>query len=235
MFSFPLFLSLLIAIPAQAKSAPTPDQVVGSVQKFYEGAASYAAVFRQTVILKSFPTRTADGRVYIKVPGKMRWDYYGKPTRNHDRRVAKSFISDGETLWAVMVDDKQVIVKDVKSDLLPVAISFLTGKGDLRRDFDPVFNRQVTETFSLGDKGDIVLQLTPKAENSLYKSLYLVVDPTNYRVKQSLVLNANGDINWFQFYTPKIGAPIKKEIFTFSEKNHPDYKVIDASKLPKKG
>ncbi len=234
MLSFALLFSFLFPVPLQAKVAQTPEQVIGDVQKFYEGTENYGALFRQTVINKGFGARKpADGKVFIQKPGKMRWDYYGPKTRTTDRRVTKSFISDGQTLWAVFHDDKQVYVKDLQKDLLPVAISFLTGKGDLRRDFSAVFDRRVNKDLEIGDKGDLVLKLTPKQPSAQYKNLWLVVDPDNYRVKQSLVVNSSDDINWIQFFEPKTDEVHKAGIFLFNAKKFPTYKVIDANKAAK--
>ncbi len=65
----------------------------------------------------------------IAKPGKMRWDYREK--RKDAVVVKKSFISNGQTLYDVEHDNKQVIKKNLSQDLMPVAVSFLYGKGDL--------------------------------------------------------------------------------------------------------
>jgi outer membrane lipoprotein-sorting protein len=39
-----------------------------------------------------------DGKVYLKKPGKMRWDYFSKRNKTRSRR---SQMSDGKMIWAV--------------------------------------------------------------------------------------------------------------------------------------
>jgi outer membrane lipoprotein carrier protein len=185
------------------------DQVVARVQDFYKKTQHLIAKFRQTYTNKTFGTTTvSDGMVYIKKPGKMRWDYRGKKIK-----VEKSFISDGKMLWAVEHDNKQYFKKKIEEDLLPVAVTFLYGKGDLARDFTAALDTSGT----YGAKSDYVLELTPRKPSAQYKKLYLVVDPGNYRVKQSVVIEASGNSNHFRFYEPNTQKPVQDEWFYFNE------------------
>ncbi len=207
MFALVCFLALRLPFPLQVKPVQSAEQIVSKVQAFYESTPQLRAKFRQTVINKTFgPRPPSDGKLYIKKPtgnakiGKMRWEYYGQKSRNHDRKVVKSFLSDGKTLWAVFHEDKHYYVKTIESDLLPVAVTFLSGKGDLNKEF----TAELDTSGKYGDKGDLVVKLTPRQPSAQYKYLWLVVDPTDYRVKQSVVLNSQDDENAFRFYEPDL-------------------------------
>ncbi len=201
--------ALLATVPAVAGRLDA-DQVVGRVQAFYKKTTHLIAKFRQTYTNKTFGTTTvSDGKVYIKKPGKMRWDYAGKKIK-----VEKSFITDGKMLWAVEHDNRQYFKKDIKQNLLPVAVTFLYGKGDLARDFTAKLDTSGT----YGQKSDYVLELTPRQPSAQYKTLYLVVDPSNFRVKQSIVIEASGNTNHFRFYEPNTEKPVKDAWFVFNEK-----------------
>ena len=216
----------LAGIPLGQGKRLSADQVVGKVQAFYKDTRQLKAKFRQTVVNKTFGKKNvSDGWVYIKKPGKMRWDYYGKKNK---KKVIKSFLSDGNTIWAVFVTDMQYFKKAVKNDLLPVAITFLSGKGDLRTDFRAGLD---TKT-AYGKKGDYVVKLTPKKPNAQYKTLWLVVDPTNYRVKKSVVENSNGDTNQFSFHEGNTTKPIADNVFVFNEKNT-KFRLINPEKAPR--
>src|SRR3954447_25617786 len=104
-------------------------------------------------------------------PGKMRWDYVEK--RKSDVVVKKSFISNGAYLYVIEHDNKQVVKKNLQQDIMPVAVSFLYGKGDLKAEF----NAELDHTGKYGEKTDLVLKLTPKQPSAQYKNLYLVVSP----------------------------------------------------------
>lgn len=210
---------------ADVVGAPAPrlgaDQVVSKVQAFYVGTAQLKAKFRQEYTNITFGKKSiSDGLVWIKKPGKMRWDYFER------RRNTKSFLSDGTTLWAAEHDNKQVFKKDLENDMLPVAVTFLYGQGDLAKDFSAAL-----DPGAYGAATDYVVKLTPRAPSAQYKNLWLVVDPSNFRVKQSIVLEASGNTNHFRFFEPDTKATVKDSWFVFNELAHPDYKVI----VPKEG
>ncbi|GAB4516842.1 MAG: outer membrane lipoprotein carrier protein LolA [Haliangiales bacterium] len=213
------------AAPAASQAASakktrlSADQVVERVQSFYTDSRQLTALFRQTYTNNTFGKKSiSDGKMWIKKPGKMRWDYRGK-----QRKIKKSFISDGTTLWAVEHDNKQVFKKSVEDDMLPVAVSFLYGEGDLRRDFEAALN----SSGSYGKGSDYVLELTPRRPSAQYKTLFLVVDPGNYRVKESVVIEASGNSNHFRFFSPNTKKPVKDAWFLFNENKLTDYRIVE--------
>lgn len=196
-------------------AAPTAAEVMDGVQKFYAGIGQVKAKFRQEVVNATFGrSDISDGTLFIKKPGNMRWQYFSKK-RKGKVTIAKDFISNGTYLYVVDYENKQVIKKDLRKNLLPTAVTFLYGKGDLGADFTPAL-----ETGSkYGGKTDLVLRLVPKAPSAQYKTLHLVVDPSNYRVKESIIIDAAGNKNHFRFYEPNFDAPIEDKLFQFSEKS----------------
>ena len=161
-------------------------------------------------------------------PGKMRWDYLEKKKTGVE--VKKSFISNGTYLYVVEHDNKQVVKKNLERDLMPVAISFLYGKGDLKAEFNP----ELDKTGKYGEKGDLVLRLTPKQPSAQYKNLYLVVSPTDFHVSQSVIIDSSNNVNHFRFFAPDFEKPIKDAYFEFDEHSVKNYRVIDAD-APKEG
>ena len=221
----PMSSRLTLAAPApwamfplevmRVAAGPDANQLVGKVQKFYESTQQLTAKFRQTYKNETFgTTKVSDGRLYIKKPGKMRWDYYAKKSKGKKAEIEKTFVSDGTMLWMVEHDQKQYAKQDLKDNMLPVAVTFLSGKGDLRRDF----TAEIDRSGSYGKKDDYVLKLTPKKPSAQYKFLYLVVDPGNFRVKQSVVVEASDNTNHFQFYEPNTTKNVKDAWFLFNEK-----------------
>jgi outer membrane lipoprotein carrier protein len=204
-----------VAAPGARQSA---DEVVSRVQSFYDKTAHLTAKFRQVYTNQTFgKTTVSDGRVWIKKPGKMRWDYASK-----NKQVTRSLIFDGSRAWAVEHDNKQVFRRDLQPESLSVAVTFLYGQGDLRRDFTPVLDASGT----YGSKLDYVLKLTPKKPSAQYKTLWLVVDPGNFRVKQSIVLEASGNTNHFRFFEPDTRTGVKDSWFVFNEKQFKSYRII---------
>jgi len=212
----------LVAAPA-AQAAPAAASVVDHVQQFYAGIKQVTASFRQAVTNDTFgSTKTSDGTVWIMKPGKMRWDYLEKKKTGVE--VKKSFISNGTYLYVVEHDNKQVVKKNLERDLMPVAVSFLYGKGDLKAEFNP----ELDKSGKYGEKGDLVLKLTPKQPSAQYKNLYLVVSPTDFHVSQSVIIDSSNNVNHFRFFAPDFEKPIKDAYFEFDERSVKNYRVIDA-------
>jgi outer membrane lipoprotein-sorting protein len=217
------------AAPAAGRPAPTSASgVLDRVQQFYAGIKQVKASFRQSVTNETFGnTKTSDGAVWITKAGKMRWDYFDKkPTGNE---VKKSFISNGSYLYVVEHDNKQVLKKNLQQDLMPVAVSFLYGKGDLKAEFNP----ELDTSAKYGEKGDLVLKLTPKQPSAQYKNLYLVVSPKDFHVSQSVIVDSSNNVNHFRFYEPDFASEINPSYFQFDERSVKNYRVIDADSQPK--
>lgn len=215
----------LIATPAATATVNTKDAgaVVQKVQDFYAGIKQVTAQFRQTVTNATFGSnKTSDGTVWLAKPGKMRWDYVDK--KKGKTQVTKSFISNGKYLYVVEHGNKQVVKKNLENDLMPVAVTFLYGKGNLAAEFNP----EIDTSGKYGAKGDIVLKLTPKQPSAQYKNLYLVVAPDNFRVKQSVIIDSSNNMNQFQFFAPDFEKAMKDSIFEFDERSVKNYRIIDA-------
>ena len=215
---------------AAAGVPSTATEVVDRVQQFYAGIKQVTAQFRQSVTNSTFgSTKTSDGSVLIMKPGKMRWEYVEKKKDPKDPskeivEVKKSFISNGSYLYVIEHDNKQVVKKNLQQDLMPVAVSFLYGKGDLRAEF----NAEIDKTAKYGEKDDIVLRLTPKQPSAQYKNLYLVVSPKDFHVSQSVIVDSSSNVNHFRFFAPDFRTPIAENLFEFDERSVKNYRVIDA-------
>ena len=195
----PFLFQMIQPVPQEATPpAPPPqltaDQVVGNIQKFYVGTQKLRADFKQTYTNTVFgKSSTSTGKVFVLKPGKMRWDYAAPET--------KHFISDGTTLWVYEPKNKQAYKQDLKNTVLPVAVTFLYGQGDLSKDFSAKL-----DPGKYGAKGDLVVKLTPKQPSAQYKSLWLVVDAADFHVKESIVLEASDNLNHFRFFNFKSNA-----------------------------
>lgn len=218
--------------PAKISKPASLDasQVVGRVQSFYQNNKRLSAKFRQVYTNSTFGKKSvSDGKVWLKKEGgKMRWDYYRKSRKNKAAIVNKSFLSDGETLWAVEHDNKQYFRRSLKDAVLPVAVTFLTGQGNLSENFRP----SLDTTGKYGSKSSYVVKLVPKKPSAQYKTLWLVVSRDNFRVTQSIVLEASGNTNHFRFFSPNFTKPVKDKWFVLNEKelSKKRYRLVEGKK-----
>lgn len=209
--------------PVPAAAPSSASDVVDKVQKFYAEIKQVSAQFRQSVTYDTFgSTKLSDGTLIIQKPGKMRWDYLEK--KKDKVSVKKSFISNGSYLYMVEHDNKQVVKKNLQQDLMPVAVSFLYGKGDLKAEF----NAELDKTGKYGGKEDLVLKMTPKKPSAQYKNLILVVSPSDFHVTQSVIIDSSNNINHFRFFAPDFQKSVKDSWFEFDEKSVKNYRIVDA-------
>lgn len=203
--------SVSAAAPPSASAAPPSGKaseaasVAASVQKAYASISAYEADFTQQYVMKAFgQTKTSKGHVTFVKPGKMRWDY----TEPKDNVV----VSDSVTLWSYVAADKQARKMMVKDSQMPTALAFLTGKGDLGKEF----NLELMDSKQLKFEGGHVLKATPKVATNLYNFVLFYVDGTTYHVRRVLIVDAQDNRNRFDFDKPVVNGKVDDSKFKWS-------------------
>jgi len=193
----------------QAAKKLSAAEVAANVDAYYAGISTLTAQFEQRYTNTTFgKEQTSAGKVYLSKPGKMRFDY------RVGKRVTKAFIADGKRAWLVDRANKQYAVQPISSAVVPVAVSFLTGNGTLSKDFHVA----LATGKSYGAKGDYVLELTPKKTSAAYSTLWLAVDPKDFHVRESVVLEASSNVNKFSFAEARADEPIDASTFKVNAK-----------------
>ena len=122
--------ALAAVAQAQEKKPESAATVVARVQRYYDATRDLHARFDQQLASVSRAPSKASGEVWLKKPGKMRWDY-AKPEK-------KLMVSDGTTLWVYVPEDEQAYRQDLKGNALPAQVSFLLGEGKLDKYYSTV-------------------------------------------------------------------------------------------------
>jgi outer membrane lipoprotein carrier protein len=192
-------IALAAAAPAQAPSA---QEVAASLQAKYDRVRDFSADFTQQYesgVLKRKITER--GRVQVKKPGKMRWDY--------EAPEKKVFVSDGSQIYLWVPADNQVTTSAVpKQDEATTAVLFLVGKGDLTRDFTVRFGEQAAE-------GTYALRLDPKLPERDYDWLQLVVDRKTLQIRSLTAADRQGGQSTFHFTNFRENVGISDNTFAF--------------------
>jgi len=208
------------APPANPTARLDLATVVDRVQKKYDGAADFRANFNQTLTNSAFKRRTpSTGEVLLKKPGRMRWNY-----KTPD---PKMYLSDGDLLWLYEPEDKQAFKQDLKSSQLPAALAFLTGKGKLASEFDITFAKDPV----VGSARDYVLALVPKQAQAQMKSMLFVVDPETFFVRETMIIDGQGNTNDLLFSDIKINSHLPDATFRWTPPA--GVRVVDTGKLGK--
>ncbi len=225
---FPMSASILFVVsaqaaataPAAAAAVPRMDirAVVERVQKRYDTAQDFRAVFSQTLTNVAYNrTSSSSGEVLLKKPGRMRWNY--------DKPEKKMYLADGELLWLYEPEDKQAFKQSLKGSQLPAALAFLTGKGKLSDEFEVTF----ATAGGHGTPGDYVLSLRPKQPQGQVKAILFVVDSREFHVRESVVVDAQGNTNNLVFSDVKVNTKIPDSIFRWTPPA--GVRVVDTAKL----
>jgi outer membrane lipoprotein carrier protein len=210
-------LLLLAVVPAAPSAPATLDSraaapgrlpmptVVERMQRNYDQAKDFRAHFSQKYTNVAFArTNVSTGQLTFKKPGRMRWDY--------DQPEPKMFLSTGQLLWMYEPEDKQAFKQNLKQSQLPGALSFLLGKGRLTDEFE------VTPAGDIpyGTANDYRLSLKPKQPQATYKSIYFIVDPKTFYVTESVLVNAQGDVNDITFSDLKVNSKVPDTFFKWT-------------------
>jgi outer membrane lipoprotein carrier protein len=199
-----IVLLLTATLSGQPAKSASADEVARDLQKKYDRVSDFSADFVHSYrggVLKQ--QATEQGRLMVKKPGKMRWEYTS-PEK-------KLFVSDGRKLYSYIPQDKQVIVSTVpKDDDAPTPALFLTGKGNITGDFNVTFDK-VPEA----PAGSIALRLTPKRREPEYEWLTLVVETKTLNLLMLVTADTQGGRSTFTFKNLKENLGLTDNLFVF--------------------
>jgi outer membrane lipoprotein carrier protein len=200
-----LALALVAALAASA-SAEELEQVVAGVEATYGKVNDLRADFAQIATNKSLGQDIkAEGTVYLKKGGKMRWDYKSPSPQQ--------IVSDGTSLWVYTPELNQVNKGNAPKALAGPAGSFLAGLGRVRDEFSVRFLNPANKVDSAGR---FVLDLTPKAPTPLLTRLVLAVDPKDYIVRQAVLYDQLQNTVTMNFTKVAANAALPDSLFTFT-------------------
>ena len=186
---------------AQAGQTPEALAIADKVQVVYDSVRDFTASFTQEYTSVSMgSTRSSQGQVFFKKPGKMRWDYAGPNERY--------MISDGEQLWVYEPEFAQYYNQSLEGSQLPSALRFLMGEGNLRDEFAIRIFKQ--------DDEKITLELVPKQRSSQFARLHFVIDAEGFNVIETTVFDALGNRNRLSFQQVRQNVGLPDSGFQFS-------------------
>jgi outer membrane lipoprotein carrier protein len=200
-----LILAALLGPGSRAAAAPTLDEVVSALEQAQRRVTDLKAPFRQAAHNKALnQTIDARGTLYLKKPGKLRWEYQ-TPT-------PQEIVSDGTRLWIYTPELKQVNVSAAPAALAGPAGSFLHGLGQVREHFEARFLNPAQPTDA---EGLVVLDLAPKRPQPLLARLILSVDPKSWLVRQAVVHDELGNTVTVRFGETVVNSGLADSLFVF--------------------
>lgn len=186
-----------------AQAVPAPAALARSLQQRYASIRDFRATFTQSVrggVLKTLTTEQR-GEVKIKKPGRMRWTY-GPPDRN-------VFVSDGTRVYFYSPGDQTVHTSAVPTGSdMSAAVLFLTGTGNLERDFTPAMP-------ATHPAGEWQITLTPRVRQDEFATLTLWVDRGSLAFTAFSWTDHGGAQNTIRFSNMRENVNLKDTEFVF--------------------
>jgi outer membrane lipoprotein carrier protein len=148
--------------------------------------------------------RTESGTLWLKKPGKMRWEY--RSPRD------KLFLSDGRDAWFYVPGERQVRRTAVKKlDDLRSPLAFLLGKTKLEKELQGLsLAPDVTPLAA----GDVVLRGVPKSLADRVSQVLLEITPDHW-IGRILIEEVDGSVTEYRFSSPRENVDVPDQRFQF--------------------
>ncbi len=180
------------------------DSVIDGVQKKYEQIDNFQAVFTQESEIKALnKIQLAEGEVWFKKPGKMRWNY-NTPKKDQ-------IVSDGKTLWFYDEEAQQVIetplnqVSETQS-----TTTLLSGLGKIKELFDASFAKPDNQS----PNGEYMVDLVPKGDEE-YNKVTISVDKNDMMVNKIFLYDPLGNLTTVKLVDIKTNNGVSDSLFEF--------------------
>ena len=206
-----------LAEPARAGD-PVKD-LVKKVEGRYQKTTDLIADFSQTTDIKGFtkPLQSS-GRVYLKRPGKLRWDYLA-PT------LEQVFV-DNDKVQVYIPEHKQVMIGELsKLTNSQAPLQLLQGIGRL----DALYRVSQTSDGAKGQGGLPLLSLTLPDGGPDHPRMVVEVDPGSYYLRRVELHDVNGNVSTFTFSAVRANTGLQDALFQFLVP--PDVEVINTPTL----
>ncbi len=193
------------ALPPSVKegelSGELADEILSRVEKRYSGKG-FIAYFKQLSTIKAMDiTDTAEGKVFIKRPGMMRWEYE-KPEK-------QIILTDGEELWIFKPADNQVMTGKAPS-------YFGDGKGGgILSDIRIVRDKFTVTAESHKDSDYYQLLLIPGEKKPDLTAVRLFITKENYDIERIITYNAYEDETLIEMEHLQFDQNIDDSVFSF--------------------
>jgi len=198
---FVLVLFWVLVSSSKPLNAQTIDEVLNKIQYFYENTKSIKADFIQETVFLDKSKEIRTGKVWIKKPGKFRWEY----------QIPEKFliISDGFQIFIYYPKEKEVLIypsgKVISSQL---ALGFMSGRGNIKKDLK-------LESFEILNEKEWKISFFPVSKDTYIEKIVLTVNLDTGEVKEFYFINTSGEKVRIIFKNLEYNLDLKNNIFTF--------------------
>jgi outer membrane lipoprotein carrier protein len=198
--AFLMTLCCLLPLAIAQQPAPFLDKVADDLDRHYNDLRSLRAGFTETYRGAGI-TRTESGTLWLRRPGKMRWEYM-VPRE-------KLFVSDGKTAFFYVPGERQARRAPLdKLDDLRSPLRYLLGKTKLKKEFDNL-------TARAGDQpGSVIIRGVPRNMSDRVAEVSLDVNASG-EIQRIQIDEVDGSQTEFAFSSMLENVPVEDARFRF--------------------
>jgi len=199
---FAILLSMTTTL-LRASVAADVKMLAAAVDAHYNHLRSLQAEFTE-VYRGSGMDRTESGTLWLKKPGKMRWEYRSPKE--------KLFVSNGKDAWFYVPDDRQARKTEAKKlEDIRSPLAFLLGKTKLEKELQGL--SLAPDVTSL-QPGNVVLRGVPQALADRISEVLVEVTPA-HQIARIVIQEVDGAVTEYRFGEMKEDVEIGDARFQF--------------------
>jgi outer membrane lipoprotein carrier protein len=177
------------------------DEIINGVEQRYAGSGFSADFFQESTLKAMEVTDTAFGKIFVKHPGMMRWEYE-KPER-------QLIITNGKKLWIYRPEDNQVMTGNAPAYFGGgKGASFLSDIELIRKHFNITVENQETDPHYL-------LKLLPRENKIELSVIYLSISKKTFDIIKIITYNSYGDETQIQLCNFRYDQNLNDSLFNF--------------------
>ena len=184
-----------------AASELTLEQILDRVEKHYTGKNFQAEFIQESTIKAMDIVDFASGKIFVRYPGMMRWEYE-KPEK-------QIIITDGHKLWIYRPSDNQVLTGSAPAFFSDgKGASFLSDIKLIRQKFKISLENSKEGFFH-------ELKLQPLEKRLDVIDIRLSVTKNTFTVIRIITYNSYGDENRIEFANHQFDVKLDESLFSF--------------------
>ncbi len=194
-----------------AELPPDLAPLLTKIENRYNRVQSLRLSFSESYAGGRRPTQTESGTLYLRKPGRMRWEYSTPP--------GKLFLSDGKQVFLYTPDDRRAEKSKLKeSEDVRAPLAFLLGKLEFRKEFRSFETR--------AEGSDLWITAIPKSDNLAYTKVEFLATPEG-EMRRVRVTEQDQSRLEFTFSGEKMNVPVAESMFTFHPP--PGVEIVEAT------
>jgi outer membrane lipoprotein carrier protein len=190
-------------LPKSAVALPNVRAVAEAVDAHYNHLRSLQASFTE-IYQGAGIARTESGTLWLKKPGKMRWEY-----RSPEEKL---FVSNGKDAWLYLPEEKQVRKSSLKKlEDLRSPLAFLLGKSKLEKELQGL---SFAPDVKVWKEGDSILRGVPGGMEDRVRQVLVEINP-DYRIVRIMVYGTDDAITEYRLSDQREDVSVPEKSFEF--------------------